>query len=754
MLVTDLSYESNKYQLSIISSGSGDEIFKQMVAANVAKHHALGYSLNEATRQALLGVSANGGTCAVAAMDSHGNTAIESTARIFSATQRATSATFPTSCLYPTTFPVLPFHEFYSDNQLLVGLSRYPTTLGHAYVTMKTAIDLFSLPLQAFTKCLAKVATVASVLQEYYDVQRCALVTEGDMSISILPLHGLSKDWKSVTSELQEFHEYFPGYVTSKDGPHMPTARLDEMCGKIRAVSGLSEPLNYNFLGSPSDSNLFSRIVRGELQQWRVWEDEHHVAFLTPFPNTPGFTVLVPRQHLSSDIFSLHKDRYASLMGAAHSLGQSLKSAFKVNQCAMIFEGFEIDYAHVKLIPIHRPNAPTDKGTSLVDMPFHETYQGYVTSLNGPFRRDFEPLTRAALELRKRFPVETVQPPKSWRSPPQHLGTVLEHPWYAALVTVQDALFRRSVDFFQKHLGYKYCFVPATTDAVSSPMGLGSDSEPVPIDFLGQKTYLADSMQFSLEYFLRIKDDLPGVYYVNTSFRGEDPDAMHLNQSHHIECELRGPFSEGISVAERYIVDLVSTLLRDEEAVVISAAGSSAHLTELLQHYQSHGERFPQISLDDALGLPVIDSTCWKYVLADEPSRGRTLSRAGELKLVEYFHGPVWLTEMDHLSVPFYQAFTDESRMKARCADLLLGNGETLGLGERHVQASEVLAALRQHEVEAKGYSWYTGIRDLKPILTTGWGMGIERFLAWVFQHDDIRDLTVIPRMKGHSFAP
>lgn len=81
-------------------------------------------------------------------------------------------------------------------------------------------------------------------------------------------------------------------------------------------------------------------------------------------------------------------------------------------------------------------------------------------------------------------------------------------------------------------------------------MGLGSDSEPVPILFLGQKTHLADSMQFSLEYFLRSHDNVPGVYYVNTSFRGEAPNAVHLNQFYHIECERLGSLSKGIGIAE------------------------------------------------------------------------------------------------------------------------------------------------------------------------------------------------------------
>jgi len=96
----------------------------------------------------------------------------------------------------------------------------------------------------------------------------------------------------------------------------------------------------------------------------------------------------------------------------------------------------------------------------------------------------------------------------------------------------------------------------------------------------------------------------------------------------------------------------------------------------------------------------------------------------------------------------------DKTYAKARCADLLFGNGEVLGLGERHTTAEQVRAALEKHEVDLEGYAWYTELREHKLILTTGWGMGIERFLAWAFRHDDIRDMTIVPRMKGLRFAP
>jgi len=183
----------------------------------------------------------------------------------------------------------------------------------------------------------------------------------------------------------------------------MEKSCLDDICSTLQTASGISEPFNYHFGGNPSDKDLFSRIVRGELAQWRIWEDEGHVAFLTPFGNTPGFTVLVPRAHLSSDIFSLDDESYSELVCAAHKVADVLKRAFDIDRCGMIFEGFEIDYAHAKLIPIHK--APVDhEGTdvdhSMCEPRFEEEYPGHVTSLDGPKFGDFHRLSSDALSLR------------------------------------------------------------------------------------------------------------------------------------------------------------------------------------------------------------------------------------------------------------------------------------------------------------------------------------------------------------------
>ncbi|KAL5329550.1 hypothetical protein ACEPPN_003064 [Leptodophora sp. 'Broadleaf-Isolate-01'] len=329
-----------------------------------------------------------------------------------------------------------------------------------------------------------------------------------------------------------------------------------------------------------------------------------------------------------------------------------------------------------------------------------------------------------------------IVPSKSWNNPNKHYATCLASPWYESILELQDTIFHGTVDFFHRTLGYKYALLPSTTDSISSPMGLGSDSLLAAISLEGFDTYLADSMQFGLEYFLRIQKSAPGAYYVGTTFRGEDPDSMHPGWS-------------------------ITSLILDKHADIVQAiAGNVSHITDFIAILEKNDNSLPRITVSQALELSEIssDPEAWRFVLDDDHTKGRLLTRIGERALLKRF-GAVWLTEMDHLSVPFYQAFSPGTKnTKALCADLLIGPGEILGLGQRHLDAHGLNIALNMHQVPLDAYRWYSDIRDRNQggiiMQTTGWGMGLERFLCWILSHDDVRDIAVMPRLKHVKFSP
>ncbi|XP_061568411.1 uncharacterized protein si:ch211-256m1.8 [Cololabis saira] len=735
-------------KIAITCSGDGDVFLRNSVAQKIASlYHSKGYSLKQACRE-VMAENLNGTCAGIIAVDNKGEAVIETNAAVMFVASM-TGGISRVDVLRP----MRSFSNvIWEKDDLVAYLNPKPWIPGSTILTRKTlngASSLFHLPTPDFIAMLQGAKAVSNLLCERLGVQRCAMVfnptPDKPAQIRLLPLHGLEPKWECCLASEEEFHGHNTGYCTSKNGPRWADEELVDVQAKIRsALPTPNAPFCFDYFGDPSNGNLFSRIVRGEQQQWRVWEDSEHVAFLTPYPNRPGMTVVVPRKPLSSDIFRLDEADYTALILATHKVAGLLEKGMKTPSVALIFEGFEVDHAHAKLIPL----LPSPDGTKAVELQsenFH-SYPGFVSSLDGP---------PAESETLKSIHTKITQcsAPRSWEDPQSHSTLAIKNQWYRNLFQIQNNLFHTTVEYFHSFRQFSYALTPLTTDTISSPMGLGSDSEPVSVDLLGQQVYLADSMQFVLEYFLRFQENLPGTYYIAPSFRGEDPDATHLNQFYHVECELLGDMDDAIATAEGYLAHLTKSMLKKHSDIILNTAGTVEHITALLSKLEGKTP-LPRIPLDQA--IPMMPSAdCLEWVQDGQPHFGRKLTRKGERVLIEKYGGAVWLTEMDHMGVPFYQAYVEGSqRSKAKAGDLLLGLGETVGLGERHSTPEMVQEALRHHEVPEESYKWYINMRQVKPLLTSGWGMGTERYLCWLLQHDDVRDLHIIPRMKGIKYMP
>ncbi len=132
-------------------------------------------------------------------------------------------------------------------------------------------------------------------------------------------------------------------------------------------------------------SCIFCRIIDGTLPSHQVWEDEHHLAFLSIFPNTPGFTVVVTKQHLPSDALRLPTPILMGLMQAAQGVNERLVAAFAdVGRCALVLEGFGVDHVHAKLIPLHGTRLETWQPINAEGTFFTPTYLGYIDTHDGP----------------------------------------------------------------------------------------------------------------------------------------------------------------------------------------------------------------------------------------------------------------------------------------------------------------------------------------------------------------------------------
>lgn len=134
-------------------------------------------------------------------------------------------------------------------------------------------------------------------------------------------------------------------------------------------------------------STIFDKIVSGEMKSWTVWEDEKFQAFLTPFPNTPGFTVVIPKQNPGDYVFGLDDDTYEEFMTAVKTVANILEKAFDTPRVALVFEGTGVAHVHAKLIPLHGKLAD-ETGVWSPHKEFHEEYQGWLTTAEGPKMSD------------------------------------------------------------------------------------------------------------------------------------------------------------------------------------------------------------------------------------------------------------------------------------------------------------------------------------------------------------------------------
>ena len=128
---------------------------------------------------------------------------------------------------------------------------------------------------------------------------------------------------------------------------------------------------------------IFDKIVSGEVSSYKIWESETHLAFLTPFPNTPGASVVIPKKNIGDNVFKINTDEYDALMQAAKTVANLLEARLGVKRVAMVVEGTGVAYVHVKLYPLHGKLA--DKTDIWSDeTTFSEDYKGYLTTIEGP----------------------------------------------------------------------------------------------------------------------------------------------------------------------------------------------------------------------------------------------------------------------------------------------------------------------------------------------------------------------------------
>jgi len=147
---------------------------------------------------------------------------------------------------------------------------------------------------------------------------------------------------------------------------------------------------------------IFCKIVKGEAPCNKIWEDEKHLAFLSIFPNTEGFSVVITKKHYLSYAFDADDEVLKNLILASKKVAKLIDSKLEdVGRTGLILEGFGVDHLHAKLFPMHGTKQEKwETIESKVDKYF-EKYEGYISSHNFYPKADDKKLAELAKKIRE-----------------------------------------------------------------------------------------------------------------------------------------------------------------------------------------------------------------------------------------------------------------------------------------------------------------------------------------------------------------
>lgn len=97
--------------------------------------------------------------------------------------------------------------------------------------------------------------------------------------------------------------------------------------------------------------SVFTKIIKGEIPSYKIYEDDRTFAFLTIEPTQPGQALVVPKKQVDQ-LWDLSEEDYQAVMATAKKVAQRLKQVLRTERVAVRVIGEEVPHAHVHLIPI------------------------------------------------------------------------------------------------------------------------------------------------------------------------------------------------------------------------------------------------------------------------------------------------------------------------------------------------------------------------------------------------------------------
>jgi len=303
----------------------------------------------------------------------------------------------------------------------------------------------------------------------------------------------------------------------------------------------------------------------------------------------------------------------------------------------------------------------------------------------------------------------------------------------AAILRVRAEIIKAARDFFDERE------FTLTDPPIITPAACEGTTTLFPVDYFEDQAYLTQSGQLYIEATAMA---LGKVYSFGPTFRAEKSKTRrHLTEFWMVEPEIAyATLDDLMDLAEGLISFVVKRCL-DKRRVDLQTIGRDVSKLEKIV------PPFPRITYDEAVKL--LQEGHAKGEVETKFEWGGDLGSPDETYLSSKFEKPVMVHRYPARVKAFYMEPDPQRPELALCVDVLApeGYGEIIGGSQRTASYDLLLKRIREHNLPEEAFKWYLDLRKYGSVPHSGFGMGIERAVAWICGLEHVRETIPFPRM-------
>ena len=324
----------------------------------------------------------------------------------------------------------------------------------------------------------------------------------------------------------------------------------------------------------------------------------------------------------------------------------------------------------------------------------------------------------------------------------EHRHLWLRTPRQSAILRVRATIMRAAAQYFDDH-----GFV-RTDPPILTPNACEGTSELFEMDYFDEdKAYLTQSGQLYVEATALA---LGKVYSFGPTFRAEKSKTRrHLTEFWMVEPEMAfAGLPELLELCENYLSYIVAEVLQKHRGDLKLIGRDEASIA-LLEQVQAP---FPRVSYDEAHRM-LVDAHA-KGLVETLHQEGDDFGSPDETYLSSQYDRPVMIHRYPSAIKAFYMQPDPDNPARALCVDVLApeGYGEIIGGSQRVDDYDLLKQRIEEHGLPLAAFQWYLDLRRYGSVPHCGFGMGIERVVAWICKLDHVRETIPFARTLNRIY--